>query len=500
MLIKVDRNDVEPLHRQIRDRITRLIDDGSLRAGDKLPPTRVLAQQLGVNRSTVFRAYEELWSQGYLEARAGSYSTVRARLRPPQASSTGRASVLNWERLSTVGARQSYDHVQRLDRLAEGPKHDLVDFSRLTADRALCPVEDLKGAFRHVINQRGRTVFDYGDVAGYAPLRETIARGMRVHGVSVSADEILITSGSQHGLDLLLRTFAGPGSAVAQESPSYAMGLALGRQHGVRPAPIPMRHGSAKDGMGEVGMDLDVLQRRLRRGRVSFVYTMPNFQNPTGISTSQAHRERLLALCEQHRVLLVEDGFEEELKYMGHSVLPIKSMDRAGLVAYIGTFSKVIFPGLRVGWIAAHRDCIERLLAVSRITRLSGNVLTQAAVSRFCDQGSYEEHIRRVHKTYRGRMQTLLRSLKTHMPAGVTWSDPAGGYILLLRVRSKAAEERVLADMRKAGVLLSPGSIYFSGQPDDLCFRLCIANRTEAEIEKGCRRLGRVLGRVVGGA
>jgi DNA-binding transcriptional MocR family regulator len=249
--------------------------------------------------------------------------------------------------------------------------------------------------------------------------------------------------------------------------------------------------------MREDGMDLGHLERRLRRGNVALVYTMPNFQNPTGITTSQAHRERLLALCEEHCVPLVEDGFEEELKYMGHTVLPIKSMDRAGLVAYVGTFSKVIFPGLRVGWIAAHRDCIERLLAISRVSLLSGNVLTQAAVSHFCDQGSYEEHIRRVHKTYRGRMKTLLRSLRACMPAGVTWSEPAGGYTLLLRVRSTVSEERVLVDMRKAGVLLSPGSLYFPGRPDSPCFRLCIANLTEDLIEEGCRRLGRVLGRVV---
>ncbi len=491
MLIKVDRTNSLPLHRQIRDGVAHLIDEGSLRAGERLPPTRELARQLGLNRSTVYRAYEELWSLGYLEARAGSYSTVRARLRPARTSSTGSASLLDWGRRCTPGARQSHAHMQRLAPLTEDPGQRLVDFSKLTADRALCPVDDLKAAFRQVINQRGRTIFDYGDPAGYAPLRETIARGMRVHGVAVTADEILVTNGSQHGLDLLLRTFAGPGHAVVHEMPSYSMGLALCRQHGVRPSPIPLR---------EDGLDLDRLERRLQRGRVAFIYTMPNFHNPTGITTSQAHRERLLALCETHRVPLVEDGFEEELKYLGHAVLPIKSMDRGGLVVYLGTFSKVIFPGLRVGWIAAHRECIERLLAVSRVSWLSGNVLTQAAVSRFCDQGSYEEHIRRVHKAYRGRMQALLRSLKTCMPARVTWSEPAGGYTLLLRVRSRASEERVMADLRRAGVLLSPGSLYFSERPAELCFRLCIANLTEDRIEEGCRRLGRVLARAVGKA
>ena len=492
MLIKIDPRGKLPLHQQVCEKVARLIDEGSLPAGARLPPTRGLALQLGINRSTVTRAYQELWARGYLEARPGSYSTVRGGLRPRGTNVEGPA-LLDWERLSAPGARQARADFSRLLPASRSDDDSrCIDFSRLTADRDLCPVDAIKSALRWVIGKRGQALFDYGDPAGYRPLRETIARGMRVHGVSVTPDEILITNGSQHGLDLLLRLLGRRGTTVALESPTYSMALSLCRHHGMTASGMPM-HAD--------GMDLGHLERRLTRGRVSFVYTMPNFQNPTGITTNQTHREALLALCESHRIPLVEDGFEEELKYFGNAVLPIKSMDTGGVVIYLGTFSKVVFPGLRVGWIAAHRDCIARLIAVARVSWLSGNVLTQAALSRFCDDGSYEDHLRRVHRAYRRRMQTMIQSLKKHLPnSGVEWSEPAGGYTLLLRVRTgKMVDEAgLLEQLRQAGVLVSPGSIYFAKPSDRPSFRLSIANLTEDRIQEGCRRLGRVLSQSVG--
>lgn len=490
------------------------IDQGTVVAGARLSPTRKLAATLGVDRSTVYRAYQDLWAQGYLESRSGSYSTVRARLRPAKVGVATDEALLDFERLSAPATRRLFPQVMRmaeLSALAEDPT--LINFSNLAADRELCPLQDLQRAFRQVIRSRGKTIFDYGEPAGYRPLRESIAVNMRVHGVAVTADDVLVTNGSQHGFDLLLRQFARPGAAVAMEAPSYAMAIKSCQQQAIAIAPVPMRPD---------GMDLSVLEKRLRTQDVAFVYTMPNFQNPTGISTTQAHRERLLALCESHRVPLVEDGFEEELKYFGHAALPIKSMDGKGVVIYLGTFSKVVFPGLRVGWIAAHRDCIARLVAVSRVTWLSGNLLTQAAVSRFCQSGAYEDHIRRVHRAYRPRMRALLDGLDDYLPkAGVTWTKPEGGYTLLVRFRPRRRlnEDAAMEKLRAAGVLVSPGSLYFPwssraaevGGPtgeheggkrvrggadvhtDELCFRLSLANVPPAKIEEGCRRLGKAL-------
>ena len=453
LLMGLDRTSAVPVYRQIYQRVARLVDDGTLQPGSRLPASRNLADTLGVNRSTVVRAYQELWALGYLESRPGSYSTVRQRMKPQGGDETPRSGLIDWERHSAPPARAVHGELQRLTAQRTRPTARAVNFATLAADRMLSPVDDFRRAVRQALLADGRDLLDYGDPAGYRPLRETIAQRLRVHGVTVSADEVLITSGSQHGIDLVLRLLAGPGSEVIVEAPTYALAIPLFRLHNVRVREVPMRSD---------GMDLDVLERALASNRPALVYTMPNFQNPTGVTTSHAHRERLLALCEARRVPILEDGFEEELKYFGKCVLPLKSMDTGGIVIYAGTFSKVVFPGLRIGWLAADRECIERLLAISRFTVLSPNVVSQAAVHRFCAGGAYEDHLRRVHRAYRRRMATLLTGLRRHLPAaGVRWTQPVGGYTLMLWVDTAMREAELDDRLGRAGVLLVPGSSFF---------------------------------------
>lgn len=502
LMLTIDRADRAPVYEQIRRRIVAMVDRGALAPGDRLPPTRLLAQKLGVHRSTVVRAYEELWALGYLESRAGSYSTVRRRARPvattnvPEvATSTAPApakppTAVRWK---TAGSSRVTRALEDAAQLAarRRPPNSAVDFTRLTADMTLSPQEELRWCFRSVLIRQGREVMDYGDAHGYLPLRETIAMRMRAHGVSVLAEEILVTNGAQHALDLALRLLTRAGDAIAVESPSYACALSLFRLQELNLREIPMRHD---------GMDLDALETALRRGSPKLVYTIPNFHNPTGITTDQAHRERLLGLCERHRVPLVEDGFEEEMKYFGLAVLPIKSMDERGTVLYLGTFSKVVFPGLRIGWIAAPREAVERLYAIQRVSSLCGNIVAQAVAARFCSSGYYETFLRRIHKVYRGRMQAMLQGLREHLPKGVEWTEPAGGYTLWIGLPGVTMkEEEICARLLRDGVQVSPGSVFLPRRAAHPHFRLSIACTGEAEIAEGCRRLGRSLATMLGG-
>ncbi len=493
LLLPLERNGGVPTYRQICDRIVRLVDDGTLAEGERLPPTRSMAATLGVNRSTVVRAYQELWALGYLQSRPGSYSTVRGRARALGARRGEEPGLIDWDSASAPGNRWLVAESRRHSRTRlDGDSRRPIDMASLAADRGLAPVEDFRRAVRHVLATDGARILDYGEPAGYRPLREAIAQRLRVHGVTVTADEILITNGSQHAVDLVLRLLGGQGSAIVAEAPTYSMALPLFRLHHLDVHEVPMLAD---------GMDLDALERALRRSLPALVYTMPNFHNPTGITTSQEHRERLLAMCERYRVPLLEDGFEEEMKYFGKCALPVKSMDTGGVVVYLGTFSKVVFPGLRVGWVAARPECIERLLAISRFSALSANVLSQAAVHRFCATGCYEALLRRVHRAYRSRMLTLLAALKRHMPEhGVSWTQPTGGYTLWVTVGGTSwPEERVNAHMLEHGVLASAGSLFYATPRSGAHFRISIANLDEGEIEEGCRRLGAALADAVGG-
>ncbi len=486
LLLTLERDAGVPLYLQIVEEIRKMVDGRALGPGDRLPASRALAESLGVNRSTVVRAYQELWALGYLEARSGSYSTVRRRGRALVTPASRSRCLISWEDVASPACRAA--RAAAVDPAAGtgAAGGGAVSFAGLAADRLLAPVDDLKRSLDRVMRADGRRLADYGSAAGYAPLRHVIAQRMRTHGVTVDADEVLITSGAQHALDLVAGLLVGPGAGVVVESPTYSLALPLFRAAGARLLSVPMLPD---------GLDLAALEAILRRERPALVYSMPNFHNPTGITTPQAHRERLLSLCEAHAVPLVEDGFEEEMKYFGKAVLPVKSMDQGGVVVYVGTFSKVVFPGLRVGWIAAHPGCIERLVALSRVRCLAAPTLGQAALAHFCAEGRFEAHVRRVHTAYRRRMSALLRALGEHMPAsGVSWTRPAGGYTLLVTVEGGGLDETaLLALLGRHGVSVAPGSLFFAETPPRPCFRVSISNLEEPAIEEGVRRLGRAL-------
>ncbi len=222
---------------------------------------------------------------------------------------------------------------------------------------------------------------------------------------------------------------------------------------------------------------------------------MPNFHNPTGITTCQVHRERLLSICEKYRIPLIEDGFVEEMKYFGKAVLPIKSMDKYGIVFYLGTFSKILFPGLRVGWIAADRKCIQKLADITHALNISGNVLSHAALYQFCKSGFYELHLKRIHKIYRKRMQTALKAMKENFSGNfVSYTKPAGGYTIWVQINNKdVSEDELIKHLSLYGVAVSPGKIYFLKKQNIPYFRISIAHQDEKQIERGIKRIGRAL-------
>ena len=247
--------------------------------------------------------------------------------------------------------------------------------------------------------------------------------------------------------------------------------------------------------MASRGMNLGILGRKLTTNKPAFLYTIPNFQNPTGITTDQAHREQLLSICEKYNVPLVEDGFEEEMKYFGKVPMPIKSMDKNNVVIYLGTFSKVLFPGVRIGWIAADKECIQRLTAIKRFCDLTSSNVLQAAMYEFCIQGYYDYHIKKMHRIYRKRMQTALKAMKQFLPLDkVSWNEPAGGYLIWVEMKNKLGINDDLNDLlQHFGIIVSPGKYYFDKSADNKYFRISIAMLNEDEIEEGIIRLGKAL-------
>jgi DNA-binding transcriptional MocR family regulator len=489
-LINIEKDRAGPIFRQIMDRIVEMVDAGTLAPGARLPATRSLAEQLGVNRSTVYRAYQELWSMGYLESRPGSYSRIRKRIRLAPVPPKTPPSLIDWASRCTGPTRTLCEAFSReTDLIGPVPDGATIDFVPLAPDSRLFPLDDFRKCMNRTLVREGHRLLQYGSPQGYEPLRKIIAERMRRHSMKVSADEILITTGAQNAIQILVQALTEPGDKVVIEMPTYSRAMGIFRLGGVTMSGVSMN---------DDGMDLTALERLLGRITPAMVYTIPNFHNPTGITTDQAHRERLLRICERRAIPLVEDGFEEEMKYFGKPVLPIKSMDHQGVVIYLGTFSKVLFPGLRIGWVAAEKALIDRLTRVQQASILSGNLLGQAALARFCRQGYYDRHVRRFHRAYRRRMKTALSALERHFPAHqVTWTRPAGGYTIWVGLtRLALGEAELLGCFTKNKVRVMPGSVHYHGDQRGLSFRLSIAHLDEGGIETGIRRLGRAIRRL----
>ncbi len=486
MPVKINPSGGKPVYRQIMDQLIRHIERHTLKPGETAPPSRSLAAQLGVNRATVYRAYAELQALGYLESRPGSYNVVRSRNQTPnQPKSTHIRD--RWKNFVTPVSDQLYHNGLRNDpenTLPEPKEKTIIDMSRLQSDPRLYPMADFRRCLNHALVNGGHEALNYGHQQGYAPLRDVIARRLRKHGITVTPDEILVTNGAQQAIDLIGRVMDSRRQSVAVETPTYSSVIPLFRLNGFTLLNIPM---------SPDGMDLAALERHLAKSRVCFVYTMPNFQNPMGITTSHGHREQLLRLCVKYDTPVVEDGFEEEMKYYGKVPMPIKSMDTGHSVIYIGTFSKALFAGLRIGWIAADRALIDRLVAVRRITDLSGSQLTQRALDVFCRKGYYDRHLKRLHRAFRKRMNLALSAMSKYFPEPVTWTKPLGGYTIWVQLPRKISEDQLLHHTVRHGVRVTHGKYFFTDSLRSEHFRICIAPLNENEIASGIKRLGRAL-------
>jgi DNA-binding transcriptional MocR family regulator len=486
MLLSINRKDVKPLYIQLIDEIKDLIDRGSLEAGDPIPPTRSLAKKLGVNRSTVTRAYEELQALGYLSSRQGSYHRVQRRKKEVEYT-PDRISEISWEMASTDQAKAIYQIFLRYspERTKHpAPRSDAINISELDLDPRLYPMTEFRRCVNHVLHDYGADTLQYGNHKGHLPLRQQIAKRLRLHGISVSEKEILITNGAQQALDMIIRMMGGNGKRIAIESPTYAAILPLLKFNGVNTSEIPMT---------SEGMDLDYLEKVLSEKNISFVYTIPNFQNPTGITTSHLHREKLYNLCYKHRIPIVEDGFEEDMKYFGKVPLPIKSIDEKNIVIYLGTFSKALFPGLRIGWVTADQDCISRLTAIKRFSDLGSSKLVQIVLAEFLKRGYYDKQLKMMHRAFRKRMQVALQTMEACFPSSVQWTRPAGGYTIWVKLRKQWDSDHLHNYLSEFGVIVSPGSYYFPDRTKSEYFRLSIAKRNEQEIKEGLSRLGKAL-------
>ncbi|MBP2327606.1 GntR family transcriptional regulator/MocR family aminotransferase [Kibdelosporangium banguiense] len=399
------------------------IVDGRLRPGERLPPTRELAQRLEVSRTTVTDAYERLTAEGFLVGRVGAGTFVSDQ------------AVKRASRRAVHGAARP----RRLWESIPPPALDSAvpyNFQLGVPDGALFPLETWRRLVAREL--RGRVVLDarYADPAGHAGLRAAIARYVGVsRSVQAGADDVLITQGAQQALGLVGRVLVDPGDCVAIEEPGYPPARRLFQSLGARVVGVPV---------DSEGLDVGALPADAR-----LVYTTPSHQFPLGTPMSLARRTALLAWAQRHDAVVVEDDYDSEYRFSDRPLQPLQSIDRAGRVVYVGSFSKTMLPMLRVGFLVAPVSLRPALVTARQLADWHGDVVTQGALAQFIDEGLLARHIRKATRQYAARHELITSTLERDF-GWLKLVPSAAGLHLCARAESDVAE--VVARARAEGV------------------------------------------------
>ncbi len=444
-------DDKSPLFRQLHAQMKGMIESGILPKGTRVPATRELAGQLGLNRTTVSAAYALLESEGLIAGHVGRGSFV------------------------TSGARATNDIPAS------------ASFSRSRPSELLFPLEEFRKSCAEVIaSDEAASILQLGTPAGYPPLRRYLLEQARAEGVAHQSDDILITSGCQQAFDLLQRTI-GQGATVLIEDPVYLGVRSVFERAGARLIGVPV---------GAEGIDLESLERILAREQVRerprLLCVTPNFQNPTGATMPLAARQALLRITRAADVMVIENDIYGPLCYEGEPIAAIKRLDETGDTILLRSFSKVAFPGLRVGWVIARRAIIEKLTEAKQWSDLHTDQLSQAVLLRFAESGRLERHRRRMLLAGRERLQAALEACEKYLPVGATYTRPRGGMSLWIQLPDALDASELLPRAEREGVTYLPGRYFAVSHPQPNGLRISFAGMTPQEIRSGLAILGRI--------
>lgn len=389
------------------------------------------------------------------------------------------------DRYSECARRMTSSAIREILKFAQRP--DIISLAGGWPDPALFPVEDLDEICHYILAEKGREALQYGITEGYPPLRRFLAERMAAYGLVTSEENIVITAGSQQALDLLGRIFLDPGDAILLEKPSYVGAIQAWRTYGVKFVTVPL---------DDEGMRVDLLEEALVENRPKFIYALPNFQNPAGVTLSLERRGRLVELADRYGVPIVEDDPYGELRYEGERLPPLAVLDAergGGNVLYLGTFSKTLAPGLRLGWIVAPVEVVRQLVLAKQGSDLHTNSFGQVMAYEYCRRGLLQPHVEEIIATYRERRDAMLAALERHFPEGVRWTRPEGGLFLWVILPEGVDSVELLKEAVEEKVAFVPGTAFYADGTGHNTLRLTFATASPELIEEGIKRLGRAI-------
>lgn len=471
-----------PLYLQLAEIVSDKIRKQELPAGAKLPPERVLARIFSLSRTTAINAYRHLEQQGMVHTKVGSGTYVAEQHSETDAS----ASQVPWNQLFIPYPQTPLSSILR--ELVSPPAPDTISLSAGMGDPALYPVETFTELYNTYIQHLKKTDFGHIPTEGYDPLRRSVAGMLNAKGIPAKQNHVMILSGSQQGLYLLSKTLLEPGDSVIIESPSFIGAIQVFQASGARVLSLP----------SEERFPLAALEDYLIRYRPKMLYLMPTFHNPTGRVMPLKERQDLLQLAARHRLIIVEDDPYSDIYYDKEPPAALKALDTYGGVVYLGTFSKILFSGLRVGYISASPILINRLALEKQYIDLHSNNVSQWLIQHFLASDHFAGHLSFIRQEYKKRRDDTAKALHRLCGKYLDFAVPDGGFYFWCTIKQSGTSRRLLHEATKTGVTFVPGEAFYTTPTEDKEFRLCFTTHNQTMLNEGIRRLAKAIAQTAG--
>lgn len=369
--------------------------------------------------------------------------------------------------------------VREILKVAERP--DIISFAGGLPAPELFPVAEVARAFEDVLAREGAAALQYSTTEGFLPLREWIAERLRRSGTKTSPEQLLLTSGSQQGIDLVAKVLLDPGDRVVVENPTYLAAVQAFQGYQAELVPLPS---------DDDGADIGALEEIIRHSRPRLIYLVTDFHNPKGTSLSLPRRKLLVELAGRYGIPVLEDDPYGELRFSGTPLPALSALDTERVVIRLGTFSKTLAPGLRIGWIHGPTDLVRKFTIAKQASDLHSATINQRAAARLLETFDYDGNLAKLRTTYGARRTAMMRALESAMPGGSSWTRPDGGLFLWVRLPDGLTEMQLFEAGMARGVAVVPGSGFCVGAAEQRFVRLNYSNQTVEKIELGIARLG----------
>lgn len=467
--LTVDRDAPQPLYCQIAGQIRAQIGEGRLPPGAKLPAIRVMAQALHVTRLTVQTAYDELRAGGWIETAAGKGTYVAATAQPEALMKAVSQAA------TPDGVLGDLPRINQISRVRS--------FASSEPDPQLLP-DGVFWRYLMALRPHSAALFRYGWAQGEPELRTALTALLRERGIESMPDDLIITSGATQAAALIVQALTRPGDAVLVERPVHLGLLNILRAHHLEIVEVPL---------DADGPPLDEVERAVVQRRPRFFYTVPNFHNPTGTLASAERRAGLLSLARRHGLMLIEDDTCGLLAYDGEPPSALKTQDEADQIIHLSSLSRVLMPGLRIGYLLAPQPLRARLITLRQAADHCAPPLMQRALADFLAAGELRAHLRRVLPVYKGRRSRLMHALSAHMPPGAAWTRPAGGFSCWVTLPPGVQALDVQREALRRGFAFTLGDAFLPNPGQGQHLRICFASQPEAYIIEAVKVLAEII-------